>query len=121
MVKRKANDESKTKWFQCDQCDQWREATEKYSDDNSFFCHFKFPWEEQDANGRYEGGCNAEADQFDAFDMDLDEELSVESLTRCIINLLDKLPKNFSNVSKPIIIDNLRRCANDHDLMEQVR
>ena len=52
---------------------------------------------------------------------DLDEELSVETITICIINLLDKLPKNFSNVSKPKIIEKLRRCANDHDLMEQVR
>ena len=121
MVKRKATCESKTNWFQCDQCDQWREVTVNCSEDNHFLCHFMFPWEEQDANGRYAGGCNTESDQFDAFDVSyLDEELSVESIRSCTQHLLDKLPKNFSPVSKADIVDKLNQCVNDHDLMEQV-
>jgi hypothetical protein len=121
VVKRKTADESTTKWIQCDQCDQWRESSEKFQD-SSFLCHFLFPWEEKDANGRFAGGCNTEADQFDAFDTtDLDEELSVDFIRSCIKNLLDKLPKNFSEMSKEEMVDKLNRCANDNDLMEQVR
>jgi hypothetical protein len=50
--------------------------------------------------------------QFDAFDTSyLNEDLSLELICCCTIHLLDKLPKNFSNMSKPEILDNLSYAA----------
>ena len=64
---------------------------------------------------------STEADQFDAFDtLYLNEDISLELIRNCTIHLLDKLPKNFSQMSKPEILDKLSRCLSDDELMEQV-